>query len=156
MTENLDSFETAVQDKISELLSHPDIGMHTSETIHSLARDLILFEKFSDGKLAPTTLSLVIATMAKMKRFFLEGNRHMGSAFHPEQELMDVRLVSQKQFVLATSFIEHFMRMRLTVRARNAMHTNCRCLPGTIGVMWHKDSSQFIYTYKERNEHDHQ
>lgn len=154
MTENLDPFETAVQDKISELLSHPDIGMHTSETIRSLARDLILFEKFSDGQLTPTALSLVIATMAKMKRFFFEGNRHMGSAFHPEQELMDIRNVSPKQFVLATSFIEHFMRMHLSLQRRNSTHKNCRCLPGTIGVIWHKDSSQFIYTYKERIDHD--
>lgn len=139
--------EALVQDKITELLESPDSGLHTRESLHSAAKELVQFEKFADGKLNPETLDLAIFTMTKLKRFLFNGQRHLSSAFHPEPELQDLRETDPEQYKLAIGFLERFTIMRLTNRAIEAHHKGCRCTHGPVRLVWNPSASQFIYTH---------
>lgn len=139
--------EALIQEKISELLESPDSGLHTRQSLYSAAKELVLFEKFADGKLTPETLDLAIITMAKLKHFLYQGQRHLASAFHPEPELQALKDSDQEQYTLAIGFLERFTIMKLTARGLSAHHNNCRCTPGPVRLVWNPSSSQFIYTH---------
>ena len=145
--EDDDELKAAIDARIDSLLSNPNFGMHTRESLYEVARDLVRFEKFADGKLEDDNLDLALVTMTKLKRFLFEGKRHIATAFHPEQELIDLKNTNPEQFLLAVEFLAFFTTLKLSKSAIDAYHApqQCRCTPGEVRLIWNTSSGQFIY-----------
>lgn len=132
-----------VEARYIELKANPYFDGADEKYLRQAAKELIETEIEFNFKLDSGEIAAVQLTLFRAESFLRKGERHMGWAFYPELEVLNLegdKLASAVRFMQAHKF-------RLNRRDLTANHQGCpSCHAGQIGLYWQADAKQLIYT----------
>lgn len=135
--------EELINARIIQLSNNPYYEGADEAALRQFATELVDDEIAFEFLLDDDEIIAVRDTLFKAERFLRAGKRHITMAFFPDQ-----RIIALNAKALAVT-IRYMERHTFTLHKRDitANHSNCSCHPGTIRLVWQRDSKQLIYTY---------